>query len=96
MRKKIIVLVLFLAGLFAGEAFADKRSYVWTYEYMTMLKGRMEAEYYLTPKVPDWDKTSVNSWEHQLELEYGITERWDISAYLQFKQKNTKDKSAFI
>ena len=95
MGKKVIGMVLVLTFLFAGTSLADKRSYVWTYEYMTMLKGKVEAEYYLTPKVPDWDKTSVNSWEHQLEMEYGISDRWDISGYLQFKQKNTKDKSTF-
>ncbi len=95
MGKKVIGFVLALTVLFAGSSFADKRSYVWTYEYMTMLKGRLETEYYLTPKVPDWNKSSVNSWEHQLELEYGITDRWDIGGYVQFEQENTKDKSTF-
>ena len=39
-----IVSVLFLSG----KAFADRRSYVWTYEYQTMPKGHAEIEYYLT------------------------------------------------
>lgn len=46
-------LFLFLFGLFvilciAKYAYADNRSYVWTYEYMTMPKGTWESEYYFT------------------------------------------------
>ena len=95
MGKKVFGCVLTLTVLFAGNSFADKRSYVWTYEYMTMPKGRIEAEYYLTPKVPDWNESEVNSWGHQIELEYGITDRWDIGTYLQFEQENDKNKSTF-
>jgi len=76
--------------LTAGSAQADRRAYVWTYEYMTMPKGTAEVEYYLTLKVPDWDDfDAANTWEHQLELEYGLTDHWDVAVYQQWENTNT-------
>ncbi|MEK7849332.1 MAG: hypothetical protein AAB213_00715 [Candidatus Omnitrophota bacterium] len=96
--KRIVVLFILVAlylANFAPRAFADRRSYVWTYEYMTMLKGRFELEYYLTNKVPDTDRSGINTFEHWLELEYGITERWDVAVYQQFKHANKAKESDF-
>ena len=78
-----------------STAQADRRRYVWTYEYMTMWKGKFELEYYLTTQLPDAGNSKINSWKHELELEYGITNRWDISMYQRFKQTNTEEKSEF-
>lgn len=83
-----VFLFVFFFISFAFDAFADRRSYVWTYEYMTMLKGRFELEYYLTSKIPDIDRSGINTFEHWLELEYGITDRWDVAVYQQFKHAN--------
>jgi hypothetical protein len=91
---KIILVALYLAN-FAPCAFADRRSCVWTYEYMTMLKGRFEIEYYLTSKVPDINRSGINTFEHWLELEYGITERWDVAVYQQFRHANKTEESDF-
>lgn len=94
--------ILFTTGLFimvaaflASDGYGDWRSYVWTYEYMTMKKGKAELEYYLTMKMPDTGKTNVNTWQHQFELEYGITDRWDVSMYQNFKQINRPGKHTF-
>lgn len=74
----------------AGWARADRRAYVWTYEYMTMPKGAAEVEYYLTLKAPDIDDFSAaNTWEHQLEFEYGITDHWDVAVYQRWQHTNT-------
>jgi len=78
-----------------SNSYADRRSYVWTYEYKTMPKGMAEVEYYLTTELPDIDKSKVNTWKHQLELEYGITDHWDVSMYQQFKQSNTETSDKF-
>ncbi|MFQ6034508.1 MAG: hypothetical protein ACE5NM_01495 [Sedimentisphaerales bacterium] len=89
-----VILLLVLLG--ANSAKADRRSYVWTYEYQTMPKGESELEYYLTHKVPDFHKYSKkNTWEHQAELEYGLTDRWDISIYQRWQQTNTKKDDKF-
>jgi len=48
-----------------GAAQADRRAYVWTYEYLTMPQGQAELEYYVTSKVPDTgDFDGNNVWEH--------------------------------
>ncbi len=88
------VLLVINLGL-AQDSHADKRSYVWTYEYMTMRKGTFELEYYLTEQQPRIDKGTPNTWKHWVELEYGITNNWDIAVYQQFKQSNGESKSTF-
>ena len=72
-----------------GLAFADAKSYVWTYEYQTLSKGMAEVEYWLTAQVPDSKESNVNTWQHWLELEYGITDHWDVSLYQMLKHNNT-------
>lgn len=84
------------AGLIADGARADRRGYVWTYEYMTMPKGESEIEYYLTGKVPDLgDFDRRNTWEHQAEFEYGITDQWDVAVYQRWQHTNTAGDDKF-
>lgn len=69
---------------------ADRRSYVWTYAYQTMPKGDLELEHYLDWVAADIAERSVTSfWRQQFEIEYGLSERWDISIYQVFKQENS-------
>ena len=77
------------------QLYADRRSYVWTYEYQTMPKGHAEIEYYLTEEQKNIEKAKPNTWKHWVELEYGITDHWDISMYQQFKQSNTESSNTF-
>ena len=91
---RLIVVVLFLGC--SSLAYADRRAYVWTYEYMTMPKGVSELEYYLTAKVPDLHKyDDRNSWEHQVEYEYGLTDRWDVAVYQRWEQATTQADDKF-
>ena len=77
----------------SSAALADRRSYVWTYEYLTMPKGTAEIEYYLTHKISDWSNyDDKNSWDHYLELEYGLTDHWDVAVYQTWNQTNTEEK----
>jgi hypothetical protein len=58
---------------------------------MTMPRGESEVEYYLTAKVPDFHKyDNKNTWEHQVEYEYGLTDKWDIAIYQRWQQTNTR------
>jgi len=88
---------LFAAVLAAGPApaSADPRSYVWTYEYMTVREGHAELEYYSTTEVPDTSAPETSSWKHQVELEYGLSPRTDIAMYQNFKQANTPASKTF-
>jgi hypothetical protein len=80
MRFRTVIfglLILFLCT----NAYADRRNYVWTYQYVTMPKGQGELEFYQTTKLNETD-----SWEYRLEVEQGLTDHWDISVYQIFKQ----------
>ncbi len=95
-RKEIVGALVLLILFGAGPAYADRRAYVWTYEYMTMPKGTSELEYYLTAKVPDLHKyDDRNSWEHQVEYEYGLTDSWDIALYQRWEQTTTPADDKF-
>lgn len=66
-------------------ALADQRSYVWTYEYLTLAKDSAELEYYQTETVKDRDKNS-DDLQQQIELEYGLTDRLDVALYQVYDQ----------
>src|SRR5574341_1317649 len=69
-----------------GAAHGDRRAYVWTYEYATQPKGDTEIEYYFTSAV-DRLGLGVSSYKHWVELEYGLTEHWDVGLYQMFEQE---------
>lgn len=77
--------VLTLTSLVVSpEARADRRAFTHTYEYMTMPKGDLELEFYNTQESYDYDTESATDFEQQIEVEYGITDHWDISLYQVF------------
>ncbi|MDD5465580.1 MAG: hypothetical protein PHP73_04460 [Candidatus Omnitrophica bacterium] len=90
--KKCLLAIFSLAILFGftSSSYADRRSYVWTYEYMIMPKGMWELETYVTSEVPNLHKSNINVVKPQVELEYGITSRWDVAMYQAWKFKNKK------
>ncbi len=94
--KRIMGVLVLLVLFGAFPASADRRGYVWTYEYMTMPKGTSEVEYYLTARVPDLHKyDDRNTWEHQVEYEYGLTDHWDVAVYQRWEQTNTQTDDEF-
>ena len=98
MKGRMIAGAAVVAALLAAgpaPAKADPRSYVWTYEYMTVREGHAELEYYSTTEVADTDAPETSSWKHQVELEYGLTPRTDIAMYQNFKQSNTPASKTF-
>ncbi|MHC4510684.1 MAG: hypothetical protein ACYTAO_17300 [Planctomycetota bacterium] len=91
-RAGVVLLLLGCSSL----AYADRRGYVWTYEYMTMPEGASELEYYLTTKVPDLHKyDNRNTWEHQVEYEYGLTDWWDVAVYLEYTGTKVRTRYRF-
>lgn len=79
--------LVFSTLLLASIAFADRRSYVWTYEYKTVERGEGELESYFTLSTPDAGRLEgTTSVEHQVELEVGMTDRFDFSVYQVFAQ----------
>lgn len=75
--------VFLLAAFFiASDAAADRRKYVWTYQFITMPAQATELEFYQTSTSRD----DNNRWEYRIEIEHGLTDRWDVSLYEIFVQ----------
>ena len=79
------VLIIFLA--FTSAIIGDNRSYVWTYEYKTMERGKAEFEHYLTLKAPKMDSLAGSvTTVHNVEFEFGMNDHFDFSIYQNFQQ----------
>lgn len=85
MKLRHLALALPLIAL-AGPARADRRNFAFAYEPKTMTAGELELEYYMTSSVRyDWlADQHTYAWTHQAEIEYGVTDRFDVSMYQVF------------
>ena len=81
MSKQVLYISVFIFVLISST-FADRRSYVWTYQYMTLPEGSTELEFYQTTKLSLFD-----TWEYRIEVEHGVTDHFDFSVYQIFNQK---------
>lgn len=82
MKRLIIVLFVTISILMA-----DRRYYVWTYQYETLERGNSEIEHYLTFKIPELKTPEGNViTELWLELEVGMSDHFDVSLYQMFNQ----------
>jgi hypothetical protein len=80
MSKRILAAALAAGLLLPAAARADRRYYAETYSAATAEPGGLDVEGWTTlHRAPREGGTSV--WRHQLELETGITESWDIALY---------------
>ena len=87
MYQKIAISTVVITLLLTNIVKADKRSYVWTYEYQTMEAGEVELEHYLSLSTPAIESfNGVTTTEHNLEIEVGMTDHFDFSIYQVFKQ----------
>lgn len=80
----MVLMVLFI-GL-GREGQAAQRYYVWTEEYGTMAKGNAELEFWDTAVTKDIRARNASDWTQQLELEYGITDHFNVSLYQVYEQ----------
>jgi hypothetical protein len=73
-------LVVLLA---AAPARADRRAYAVTYEAVTAPKGELDVELWTTYARDGefLDGPPSKGFRHMVELEYGLTDRWDVALY---------------
>jgi hypothetical protein len=78
MRMRITIGISLLVA--AGSAWADRRTLIRAYEFQTQPKGNLEFELWNDVEAP---RSSIESSTilHRLELEYGLTDRWDAALY---------------
>jgi hypothetical protein len=83
----MVRLLLPVCLLLPALAAADQRYYVWTYQPVVEAEDELEMEYYLTQRVPERDDASLDRWEHQFEIEYGLGKGWDVGLYQVFEDR---------
>ncbi|HVX95409.1 MAG TPA: hypothetical protein VHK47_10905 [Polyangia bacterium] len=71
--------------LAAAPARADRRAYAVTYEAVTAPKGELDVELWSTyardGEFLDGPPSAQGGFRHMVELEYGLTDRWDVALY---------------
>lgn len=82
MTRRIVTLITAALLAFPAVSRADRRYYGETYNAVTAPKGSLDLELWTTYYEPPSEATGASGfWRHQLELETGITDRWDVAAY---------------
>jgi hypothetical protein len=76
---------LAILSMIPAISLADERPYAFTYEPTVSAKGEVEVEFYETFYQPRTGGSASQEWVHQLELGYGFTDRFTLSAYGVFR-----------
>ena len=58
-RITIALIALFGVAMFTPEARADRRKYVWTYQFLTMPADATELEFYQTTKIGETKSSAI-------------------------------------
>lgn len=88
---------LIACGLCAATASATERYFTYTYEPETMPQGALEYEQYVTlraGRTAAVGQEDYNKWELQHELEYGVTDNYSVSFYVNESVENFRDPAA--
>lgn len=103
MNFNVIAFEKALAGAVAGVlclslARADERRFTYTYEPEQLPKGAAEFEQWMTLRTQrtsggDVKEGNFNLWEIREELEYGVTDNYSVSLYLNMAAESFRDYS---
>src|ERR1041384_6478799 len=94
-RTKTLLATL-LAGIAVINANADERRFTYTYEPEVLPKGGLEFEQWLTLRsqktsAGEIGQENFNRFDFREELEYGVTDRYSVSLYLNGKHESYRD-----
>jgi hypothetical protein len=81
---RITIALSALLALAAAGARADTRAFIRAYEYATQPKGNLEVELWNDVAAPQ-SGVADSVITHRIELEYGITDHWDMALYHVFE-----------
>ncbi len=87
MRITIGISTILALALAAPQARADRRTLIRAYEYMTQPQGNLELEIWNDIEAPPDGGFDRASTLHRIELEYGLTDHWDVALYHVFAQE---------
>jgi hypothetical protein len=84
---RITIGITALVALWAApEARADRRTLIRAYEYATQPQGNLELEVWNDVDAPSEGGFAVAPITTRVELEYGLTDHWDVALYHVFEQ----------
>src|SRR5690349_15660591 len=89
MSRVVVAWCLFVLAL-SSPASADRRLFTSTYEYKTVPQGHTAIEMWHTESRPRLGG-DVQALEQILEIEHGLTDRWDAALYTVFTQVSSQD-----
>lgn len=80
------------------SASADDRRFTYTYEPEVLPAGAMEFEQWVTLRTQrteggEVQQENYNRWDVREELEYGVTDRYSVSLYLNHSAESFRDRS---
>jgi hypothetical protein len=81
---------LVISAMIPAISLADERPYAFTYEPVVSAQGEVELEAYETMYQPRTGGSSTREWVHQLEVGYGVTDQFTLSAYGIFRTTSGK------
>jgi hypothetical protein len=93
MKKGIVILMISIALPLASVR-ASERFFTYTYEPETMLAGVAEFEQWITLRTQRNDTVgqhNFNRWELREEFEYGVTDNYSVSLYLNTNAESFRD-----
>ena len=88
MRLPLVAALCLAPLVVPAVAHADRRAFTHTYEYLTAPEGQTEVELHTEQARATWGDGAAETYTFQLELEHGITDRWDIALYHVFEQSS--------
>lgn len=94
---KRFVVAFLMVGL-ASAASADPRPWSFTYDTYSEGKGNWEVEQWITWKGHRDDESGYNRWEFREEIEFGITDYFDLGLYLpnwSYEDSNSRQGTKF-
>lgn len=97
-RQNKILVSLLASALYLGQSRADEKRFTYSYEPETLLQGGMEFEQWVTLRTQRTTGGTVrqgnyNLWELRDELEYGVTDNYSVSFYLNTSSESYRDYS---
>jgi hypothetical protein len=85
-RNLVFVVAAVSVALAPAAARADRRYYGETYTASIAPKGSLDLELWSTFHDSPRDGSAPALWRHQLELETGLTDSWDVAVYNIWRQ----------
>jgi hypothetical protein len=97
MKNRSLLAGLLAGGLCAGSALGTERLFTYTYEPETMPQGAFEFEQWVTWRAgrnATVGQKDFNLWQFREEFEYGVTDNYTVSLYLNSQQTYFKTPGA--